>query len=494
MNETILFSSPIIAIFALQLMGAIMIFWGFGDGIIQGPCQALYADSTPQGNRSKYFTYQFVCYLIASSVGPLVSIVMFQTLGDNWDMYHLKLVIYVGLILEVFNSILMCFFDDSKALDEEAANENEDGRCDTTNIGQENNDVTGENQDDMYDASCISENSNLADDVRADDEHDLLLVDANNNVNTNILTDVSNSITITFTVANDDEERTTAVLQKRREWIPYIVFISGLISSLGSGMTVKFFPLFFKDEVGMTPSQVQIIYTLVPIVMAIFGTFATKLATDIGFGRVQTMIAFWIVGISLLLSMVVFKSYLDVHPIYLVPIYVLRTALMNSVYPLENSILMDYVPKNQRARWKSLDSVASFGWCGSAAFGGWLADNYDYTHTFLCTAVFQIVALFIWCLLLPLVPRIEGTSSNDHSSNDSDCRESSSNRDAIGSNNNNNVNLVDGGVTDSRCDATNYVGDVDERRNSNATRKTVDGDTLVGRSTITELSEPLLPK
>ena len=54
-------------------------------------------------------------------------------------------------------------------------------------------------------------------------------------------------------------------LKKRQEWIPYIVFISGLITSLGSGMTVKFFPLFFKDEVGMTPSQVQTIYVLVPL-------------------------------------------------------------------------------------------------------------------------------------------------------------------------------------------------------------------------------------
>ena len=70
---------------------------------------------------------------------------------------------------------------------------------------------------------------------------------------------------------------------------------------------------------------------------------------------------------------------------------------------------MDFVPKDKRARWKSLDSVASFGWCGSAAFGGWLADKYDYTHTFLVTAIFQIVALGVWCCLLPLVPRIEGT-------------------------------------------------------------------------------------
>ena len=90
------------------------------------------------------------------------------------------------------------------------------------------------------------------------------------------------------------------------------------------------------------------------------------------------------------------------------PIYVLRTSLMNATYPLTESILMDFVPKDERARWKSLDSVASFGWCGSAALGGMVADKYDYTHTFLITAIIQSIGIGIWAFLLPLVPRNEG--------------------------------------------------------------------------------------
>lgn len=68
---------------------------------------------------------------------------------------------------------------------------------------------------------------------------------------------------------------------------------------------------------------------------------------------------------------------------------------------------MDFVPKNERARWKSLDSVASFGWCGSAALGGWLTDKYDYTHTFFITALLQSMGILCFATLLPLVPRIE---------------------------------------------------------------------------------------
>lgn len=40
----------------------------------------------------------------------------------------------------------------------------------------------------------------------------------------------------------------------RKKHIPYVMFISGLFVSLGSGMTVKFFPLFFKVSATMTPA------------------------------------------------------------------------------------------------------------------------------------------------------------------------------------------------------------------------------------------------
>jgi MFS family permease len=98
---------------------------------------------------------------------------------------------------------------------------------------------------------------------------------------------------------------------------------------------------------------------------------------------------------------------------------------MNACYPLQESILMDFVPKEVRARWKSLDAVSAFGWCGSAAFGGWLADKYDYTYTFFLTAILQTLGLLVWAMLLPLVPRNEDetrigqevTDSQDESPN-----------------------------------------------------------------------------
>ena len=76
---------------------------------------------------------------------------------------------------------------------------------------------------------------------------------------------------------------------------------------------------------------------------------------------------------------------------------------MNCTYPLEESILMDSVPPNTRARWKSLESISQFGWCGSAVIGGLLSDRYTYSFTFVITAVVQGTGTLL-LLIEPLVP------------------------------------------------------------------------------------------
>ena len=68
---------------------------------------------------------------------------------------------------------------------------------------------------------------------------------------------------------------------------------------------------------------------------------------------------------------------------------------------------MDFVPKATRARWKSLESIASFGWCGSAVLGGVLADQTSYSSTFLYTAGLQFIGVMLQSSLMWVVPRKE---------------------------------------------------------------------------------------
>jgi MFS family permease len=196
------------------------------------------------------------------------------------------------------------------------------------------------------------------------------------------------------------------------------MFASDFLISLGAGMTVKFFPLYFKSNVGLSPMQTQLIYIVVPLVMAVFASAAQR--ASVVLGRAQVMVLFRLVGVACLGAMVLLAEVAQCERWeVMVPIYLVRTALMNSVTPVEESLLMDSVPKNTRARWKSLESVMQFGWCGSAVLGGFIADKYKntdrsgYTETFAFTCALQLVGTLVGALLLPLVPLEKPRSRGD---------------------------------------------------------------------------------
>jgi len=84
----------------------------------------------------------------------------------------------------------------------------------------------------------------------------------------------------------------------------------------------------------------------------------------------------------------------------IIPVYIVRTVLMNCTSPLKKSILNDHVPKTSRGRWNALDSVTSFGWSGSAMAGGALLDQFGFGFTFLATAAMQALSLIITSRLL----------------------------------------------------------------------------------------------
>ena len=68
---------------------------------------------------------------------------------------------------------------------------------------------------------------------------------------------------------------------------------------------------------------------------------------------------------------------------------------------------MDFVAKEHRAKWNSLEAVTSFGWSGSAALGGWLIHQYGFQTVFFATAVAQLGGWLCSLLLIPMVPRKE---------------------------------------------------------------------------------------
>lgn len=65
-------------------------------------------------------------------------------------------------------------------------------------------------------------------------------------------------------------------------------------------------------------------------------------------------------------------------------IWIMRTAFMNCSFPLSKSILNDYTTKGTRNTWNSFESIASFGWSGSAVLGGWMLGKCVHPELFLC--------------------------------------------------------------------------------------------------------------
>ena len=347
----------------LAICGA-MALWGVGGGIISGPTQALFADSVPRGERSRAYTVLFAAWLLPSCVGPAISAVMFARMGDHWTLEQLRPIFILGVALEVPVALMMFFFRDMEKGELEEEEQEPEG-------AQEGDWVEG--RGDSEAASAEPDHSK----------------------------------------SGEAEVRWGVLTQKH---IPIIMFASDLLISLGAGMTVKFFPLYFKSNVGLSPMHTQLIYVCVPLVMVAFASLAQRASQAMG--RAQVMALFRGLGVTCLGVMVLLAQvYQCERWQVMVPIYLVRTALMNSVYPVEESLLMDSVPKNTRARWKSLESVMQFGWCGSAVLGGVIADRFKntdrsgYTQTFAITCIMQFSGTCIGLLLLPLVPRKEKRQS-----------------------------------------------------------------------------------
>jgi hypothetical protein len=66
-------------------------------------------------------------------------------------------------------------------------------------------------------------------------------------------------------------------------------------------MTVKFFPLFFKNTMGLSPADVQLIYVAAPLAIAAFSGVGTKLAAWIG--RVETILLLSAIGLGCLVTL-----------------------------------------------------------------------------------------------------------------------------------------------------------------------------------------------
>jgi len=182
-------------------------------------------------------------------------------------------------------------------------------------------------------------------------------------------------------------------------------------------LTNKFFALFFKYKVLLSPSQVNWVYVVAPLFVISLSLVTARIARYLG--RILTPVIFSSTGICMLFTLWILGQFKDDDGVeYLwrethlvLPIFVMRMACMNCCQPIRKSVLIDFVPKKARARWNSLDSITKMSWSGSAVFGGILCDKYGYGASFLVTACMQTVAISIYACLFFFRHEITGRAA-----------------------------------------------------------------------------------
>jgi MFS family permease len=183
----------------------------------------------------------------------------------------------------------------------------------------------------------------------------------------------------------------------------YVMFAGNLVVSLGAGMTIKFFPVFFQSELKVDPASLQVVFASLSG-LTVVGTLLAERAAR-RWGRLQVVIPAYIIGVGSTATIGLLDSWGWTMTSVMLPLFTVRCTAMWSVSALQGSIVADYTPKATRGRWKALNSVTSLGWSGSAAVGGWLIDSYGYDVCFILTACFQGIAIPLFCLLLPHVAK-----------------------------------------------------------------------------------------
>jgi len=372
--------------------------WGIFWGIANTALGALFADSIADGDRSYYFTTRSILINLGNTVGPALALTMFAVLGDSWTVRDCAIVMTLGQIVclpAIF--ALLLFNDNDVPINVQPPEQNEPREYDLFENPEDSLSINGTEP-------LWLENPGQSNGSSSVETFDTALTNHNNVEGSGSLSTTNDEATVPLYAdcannpSNDgDEDSSNATLSPeyiyccipRHRMTPILVAIADLGNGLASGMSIRYFPIFFLDRLHFSPVQVQVLYIVSPLLQACLmksGQFFSQ-----RFGRyIVTIIHKW-TGIACMALLVVCAHY--GQPAWMICIlYVLRTGFINSTTPLTKSILMDNVPAEERGRWSSLESVNMFSWSGSAAIGGLLVNWHGLLFNFSVTAALQLVA------------------------------------------------------------------------------------------------------
>jgi len=378
--------------------------WGIYNGMTSTAIMALFADSIQEEERSSYFTKRMIVTRLGSAVGPAVAIIMFTFLGDQWRVRDCSIVMCVGQVITLPPLMLLCFMKDEKANDMKTSVASTGTSLTSDEEGDASNHIIEGTQSGHDPDECLNENYFCQEKSEGKDESGR---HHSNNlpISTDIILDKKSlteplldlSATSNDTNINNDDENYSfleSFLSEQR-CIPILIAIADVTAGFASGMSIRYFPIFFLENLDLSPVWLQSLFLCTTLFQGlILGKVAEIIGTKIG--RVQAAALFkWSGILSYILLIVAYKCHFD--KLLICTLFVLRTSFMNSTGALTKSVLMDHVPSNERAKWSIVESLNAFSWSGSAFIGGVLVKKEGILFNFYVTIALQTAAT------LPLV-------------------------------------------------------------------------------------------
>ena len=213
---------------------------GLYNGLSSPALDALFADSIATGDRSALYTAKQMCVFLASAAGPLANVALFAYFGDAWSQDAIRAVMQTGLCIGLTGICMTCLFADANTLGHESESCRTQPTSSAAREQLENQEIDtvarAEGDDCGEGAAACPEMEGAGARERERDEQ---------------LSVASTPLEETDggrgEFAADEEARS------RDRWIPAIVVTSDIIMALASGMTIKFFPLFFQLQTKMQP-------------------------------------------------------------------------------------------------------------------------------------------------------------------------------------------------------------------------------------------------
>ncbi|GMF38952.1 unnamed protein product [Phytophthora fragariaefolia] len=369
----------------IQLIYVAFALWGAFAAIHSSAMEALFADSVPIGQRSAPFTLKYVMRNVALVLGPTSAIFLLWKHGDAWTVAALRPVLLFGVLIAALSMVLLFHFNDDLAFE---------NRQYVLAIERELSSIERNFTSEYSDRDSSASENFARMQMPSSSEFSQLLRSAR-------VPSVYSGYYLAAPLRSDDGEG-SSVRPVMACWgmldaahVPYLLFLSDFLVSNGTGLVTAFLPLFFIEEYALSPVRVQTLFALQPLVMALL-SFLVQMASSTT-GRMSMVVVTRVLGTISLLLMAVSHDVADQSVLF-----VFHGAFMQCTEPLRRSLLMDFVPRQYRARWNSLEGLTVASWAGSAVLGGVIVDAYGYRLCFITAALVYVCGLALETMLIPL--------------------------------------------------------------------------------------------